>query len=177
MRTGRTRPQRAAAPRRRIAPRDRSRVLVEAAHPGAAALRARVKRRARAFLRRLDVRGAELSVLLVGDAAIRRLNRTWREEDRATDVLSFPAGEPVKGAPGPHPLGDVVISLDTARRAARGGRRALEDEVDRYLAHGILHLLGYDHEKGAREEKRMLTLERSLLGGRGAPPPLTRFEH
>src|SRR5919197_4550567 len=155
---------------------DRSRVLVEIAHPEAAALRARVQRRARAFLRRLDVRGAELSILLVRDAAIRRLNRTWRDEARATDVLSFPAGEPLKGAPGPRPLGDVVISVDTARRAARQDRRAIHQEVDRYLAHGLLHLLGYDHEKSPREAKRMLALEQSLLEESGTPP-LTHFEH
>lgn len=151
-------------------------VLVKAAHPRARAFRARVERRARAFLERLDIRGAELSVSLVGDAAIRRLNRAWRHEDRATDVLSFPAGEAPEGAPGPRPLGDVVISVDTARRAAREGGRTVQDELDRYLAHGILHLLGYDHEKSAREARRMLALEESLLGD-GEVPPLTRLSH
>jgi probable rRNA maturation factor len=154
----------------------RSRVLVEAAHPGARPLRARVERRARAFLEQLDVRGVELSVSLVGDRTIRRLNRTWRKKDRSTDVLSFPAGESPRGAPGPRPLGDVVISVQTARRVSRQDGRALHAEVDRYLAHGILHLLGYDHEKSPREAKRMLALEESLLGG-GAVPPLTQLSH
>jgi probable rRNA maturation factor len=145
-------------------------VLVEIAHPRGAALQARVQRRARAFLRRLDVRGVELSVSLVKDVAIRRLNRTWRNEDRATDVLSFPAGEPLEGVPGPRPLGDVVISLDTARRAARQNGSAVHEELDRYLAHGILHLLGYDHEKSARQARRMRALEQALLEGSSAPP-------
>jgi probable rRNA maturation factor len=174
MKTRRGKPALAGLERRISGTAQRSRVLVAATHPRAEAFRTRIERRARAFLERLDVRGAELSISLVEDAAIRRLNRTWRKEDRPTDVLSFPAGEPVQGLSGPRPLGDVVISLDTARRAAREGGRALQDELDRYLAHGILHLLGYDHDKSAREAKRMLALEESLLEGR-AIPPLTRF--
>ena len=153
-----------------------SRVLVEAAHPRARPLRTRVQRRARAFLEQLEIRGVELSVSLVGDRAIRRLNRTWRKTDRSTDVLSFPAGEIPRGAPGPRPIGDVVISVETALRVARHEGRPVEAEVERYLAHGILHLLGYDHEKSAREARRMLALEESLLR-RGAAPPLTQLSH
>lgn len=135
---------------------------------GAAAAR-RLARVARGYLAALALPAAELSLLLVGDRAIRSLNRRWRGKDRATDVLSFPAA-----GPGPL-LGDVVISLDTARRAAAEARRALEDELDRYLAHGLLHLLGHDHERPA-EARRMARAEDALVGqgmvsaARGAAP-------
>src|SRR5205823_5394342 len=70
-----------------------SRIELQLGHPRARALSATVRRRAGAFLRALRLRGCELSVSLVGDRAIRRLNRTWRRKDQATDVLSFPAGD------------------------------------------------------------------------------------
>src|SRR6185312_5214350 len=98
-----------------------------------------LRARARAFLSTLELRDVELSVLLTDDPGIRLLNREWRRKDRPTDVLSFP------GAEGPLHLGDVILSLDTARRQARAHRRSLADELDLYLAHGLLHLLGHDH--------------------------------
>ncbi|MCY1041355.1 rRNA maturation RNase YbeY [Corallococcus sp. bb12-1] len=120
----------------------------------------------RDYLKQLGLTNCELSLSLVGDRAIRRLNRTWRQKDKATDVLSFPAGDQPKGMPGPRPLGDVVISLDTAKRQAKEYGRTLESEMGRYLAHGLLHLLGHDHEK-PRDAKRMAALEEQLLGERG----------
>jgi probable rRNA maturation factor len=101
----------------------------------------------------------DLSIALVSDREIRSLNRRWRGEDRATDVLSFPLEEP--GA-----LGDVVISMDTARRQAREGGWSLAVELRRLLAHGILHCLGYGHE-APREARRMAAAERRLLGFEG----------
>lgn len=121
---------------------------------------------ARDYLKRLSLTHCELSLSLVDDRAIRRLNRTWRDKDKATDVLSFPAGEQPRGTPGPRPLGDVVISLDTAKRQAKEYGRTLESEMARYLAHGLLHLLGHDHER-PRDAKRMAALEEELLGERG----------
>jgi probable rRNA maturation factor len=129
-------------------------------HPRGASAARRLRERARRFLAALGREDAELSILVVGDAAIRRLNRAWREEDHATDVLSFPA------APGGPLLGDVVVSLDTAARAARGAGRPLASELDRYLAHGILHLLGHDHGRPA-EARRMAEAEEALMGGEG----------
>jgi probable rRNA maturation factor len=157
------------------------RIRSEHLRGGAAARRLRL--RARRFLAALGRSGADLSILLVGDGAIRRINRRWRGVDRATDVLSFPAA-PVRarggaGGPAPRILGDVVISLDTARRRAGGGGRALCGELDRYLAHGLLHLLGFDHQ-GPRQARRMAAREEALLGGRGmvgavlAPRPRRR---
>ena len=123
---------------------------------GAAAARG-LAARARRHLAALGRADAELSILVVGDAAIRRLNRDWRGKDLATDVLSFPAA-----GPGPF-LGDVVVSLDTARRAAREAGRPLGAELDRYLAHGLLHLLGHDHERPA-DARRMAEAEDALVG-------------
>jgi len=123
----------------------------------------RLARRAAAYLDALGRPDAELSVLVVTDGQIRALNRAWRGKDKATDVLSFPLSEPPGN--GPH-LGDVVVSLDTAIRRARGGREALAAELDRYLAHGLLHLLGHDHERPG-EARRMAKAEAALTGAAG----------
>lgn len=141
-------------------------VTVQVAHAQAQRYAQPLEALARQYLERLELRDCELSLSLVGDRAIRRLNRTWRKKDKATDVLSFPAGEAPRGTPGPRLLGDVVISLDTARRQAKEYERSLDVEMARYLAHGILHLLGHDHEKPS-EARRMASLEERLLGGRG----------
>ena len=101
----------------------------------------------------------ELSIALVSDREMRALNRRWRGKDRPTDVLSFPLLEPDS-------LGDVVISIDTARRQAREGGWPLATELRRLLAHGILHCRGYDHEQRAGA-LRMAAAERRLLGSEG----------
>ena len=104
---------------------------------------------------------AELSVLLVDDAAMRVLNRTHRGKDRPTDVLAFPVDErPVRGAP--RVLGDVVISLETALRQARSRKRPLVPEVRFLLAHGLLHLVGYDHATRI-QKRRMDSATRRLV--------------
>lgn len=141
-------------------------MLLQLAHPRAERHARRLRALARRFLEQLGLEGRELSLSLVGDRAIRRLNRTWRRIDWPTDVLSFPAGEHPRGTPGPWPLGDIVISLDTAARAAEERGCPVEDELARYLAHGLLHLLGHDHLRPA-EAKRMAAEEDALLGGAG----------
>jgi probable rRNA maturation factor len=132
------------------------RVLVST--EGRAAYAARIVRTA--ATRQLTRAGAsgELSVFLVGDGRMRRLNRSFRGKDRPTDVLSFPQGGAL--------VGDVVISVDTARRQAREGGWTLARELQQLVAHGILHCLGHDHddERGARS---MAAAERRLLGGDG----------
>jgi len=100
----------------------------------------------------------ELSVMLVSDRRMRALNREWRGKDRPTDVLSFPQ----HGAS----VGDVVISLDTARRQAREGGWSLAAELRRLLVHGLLHCLGHDHHTAA-QARRMAAAERRLLGRQG----------
>lgn len=110
------------------------------------AVRARAERMLEA-LRRSD---AELSVVLCDDETIRALNAEWRGKDRATDVLAF-AMQEGEGAPAAQLLGDVVISIDTARRQAQERQRSVIDEVTFLLAHGLLHLLGYDHQTDEQE--------------------------
>ncbi len=134
-------------------------VEIRSDHPSGGEIAARVRARARAHLRALGRPDGRLSVLLTGDRAIRSLNRRWRGVDRATDVLSFPLHEPAGSAAD---LGDVAISLDTAERRARRGHRPLLAEVDRYLVHGILHLLGHDHERPG-QARAMAALEASVL--------------
>lgn len=121
-----------------------------------------VRLKAREFLDRLGLPEAELTVVITTDARIRRLKRRWFGVDEATDVLSFPAGEPMPNEE--RALGDVVISLDTARRRAAQDGRSLAFELSRYLAHGILHLMGLDHERSPREARKMARLEARLLG-------------
>ncbi|QRO01120.1 rRNA maturation RNase YbeY [Archangium violaceum] len=143
-----------------------NRVTLQVAHPQGKRFAKLVTELAETFLRKLELTGCELSISLVGDHAIRRLNRTWRKKDKATDVLSFPAGDLPKGTPGPRQLGDVVISLDTAKLQAKEYERTLESEVARYLAHGLLHLLGYDHER-PKDAQKMARAEERLLGESG----------
>jgi rRNA maturation RNase YbeY len=129
----------------------------------------RMARRGRRLLRALRLPDAELSLLLVSDAVMRELNRDWRGKDRPTDVLSFAQAEGPGGAPAGL-LGDVVISLDTARRQAAERAETLASELDRLLIHGVLHLLGYDHERSPVEARRMQRRERALairMQGRG----------
>jgi len=136
----------------------------EGAGRGAAAQGARLERLALRFMTGLRLSGSELSLTLVRDTEMRRLNAQWRAKDKPTDVLSFPAGE--GPAVGLRPLGDVVISLDTGRRVARQLGATLEEELARYLAHGLLHLLGHDHHR-KDEARRMRAEEERLLGFAG----------
>ncbi len=94
----------------------------------------------RRLLREARAKRVSLSVLLCGDSRMRALNRAWRATDLPTDVLSFPSGEKQF-------LGDIVIDVPYAARQARRRGHTLRREVQILLAHGLLHLLGYDHEK------------------------------
>jgi probable rRNA maturation factor len=124
--------------------------------------RAKLRRRAGAILRALDRADSELSVVLVGDEEIAALNAQYRDEPGPTDVLSFSLLEGNHADRRGALLGDVVISLETAARQARRGRRSLEAETLRLLIHGVLHLLGHDHaaddeaREMRREERRLL---------------------
>jgi probable rRNA maturation factor len=91
----------------------------------------------------------EVEVLLTSDAELKRLNRSFRGKNKATDVLSFPAFVPEgfpAGFPVPDTAGDLAISLETAARQANAFGHSLEDEVRILLLHGLLHLSGFDHE-------------------------------
>lgn len=122
------------------------------------------------MLEALGLKGVELSVLLTDDARIRELNREHRHKDRPTDVLAFALDGPTLDSAEPDAgalLGDIVISLDTAARQARGRKRELFAEVRFLLAHGLLHLCGHDHatRAGKREMDR---LTRRLVRAAGA---------
>ena len=120
-------------------------------------LRARAVR----LLRALDRARSELSIALVEDEEIARLNASWRGRARPTDVLAFSLIEGEHAARRGALLGDVVIGLETAERQARRGRRSLDDEVARLLIHGTLHLLGFDHQRAA-QARAMRAEERRL---------------
>jgi probable rRNA maturation factor len=130
----------------------------------------RIKRTAQRILAFIDQSDSELSLAFVDNGAIRKLNRKYRRKPKATDVLSFSAENHANG--GPRLLGDVVISIDQAREQAKTGGWTLAEEIERLLIHGILHLLGYDHERSRKEAAIMRALEkkisRALCGKSGA---------
>jgi len=127
-----------------------------------------VERVLEAAAERIGVRG-EVSVLFVNDDAIHELNRTYRQVDRPTDVLSFPMneGEELADPDEVDPmLGDIVVSVDRAREQAEAYGHSLEREVAFLLVHGFLHLNGYDHEDEAGE-REMFGLQEEILQGIG----------
>jgi probable rRNA maturation factor len=122
-----------------------------------------LRRRAAKMLAHLGMTNVELSIALVADAEIHELNRSYRKKDKPTDVLAFPVVERVPARPGkgarPAPetieglLGDVILSIETGRRQAKHHRRPLLAELTMLLAHGLLHLIGYDHRTDAEERE------------------------
>jgi rRNA maturation RNase YbeY len=124
--------------------------------------RAAVRRAARAALSFACEGPCELSVALVGDDEMRRLNASYRGKDRTTDVLAFSQQEG-PGAPTSPLLGDVVVSIPAAERQARERRHTLERELAELLVHGILHLLGYDHERSSADARRMFARAREVM--------------
>ncbi len=122
-------------------------------------------------------RPVALTVVLSDDAELRDLNRIWRGKDRPTSVLSFPSG-----AIGPdrrRALGDVILGFETVVRDAEAAQKPLAHHLSHLVVHGVLHLMGYDHERPA-EARRMEGLEVRVLAGLGisdpyaALPPLRR---
>jgi probable rRNA maturation factor len=127
---------------------------------------------AKKLLRDVGEADSALSLSLVDDPQIQELNREHRGKDKPTDVLSFPlyeAGEASRGD-GERLLGDVVISIETARRQAADYDAPLQNELYRLLIHGILHVLGHDHEEPA-QRAAMEAEERRLAAAIGMPWP------
>jgi probable rRNA maturation factor len=107
--------------------------------------------------------GAGVTVAFVSDRAMRELNRMWRRRQGTTDVLSFPAAQDRFEKTEGLTLGDVVISVEQARRQAAEHGLEFEEEVSQLILHGLLHLCGYDHETDNGEMNRLeLTLRRRL---------------
>jgi probable rRNA maturation factor len=126
-----------------------------------------LRKRLRLALRMLGREKSTASLVLTDDLEIRTLNRKFRDHDQATDVLSFQLQE-LRGTEDPLGdgvnLGDIVISVQTARRRAAGKR--LQSELERLAIHGLCHLFGHDHKRRAQADV-MFALERRLLRGRG----------
>jgi len=115
-----------------------------------------------------DAGDVEVGVTLTGDDRMRELNRSWRGADRPTNVLSFPA--PATKDAGPRLLGDVVIACETLLREAAELRIPPRDHLAHLVVHGLLHLLGHDHEND-RDAETMENLERAILARLGVPDP------
>ena len=116
---------------------------------------------------------AEISILMTDDAAMRDLNARWRGKDKATNVLSFPAVAPdqLRDA---RALGDIVIACETVFAEARRDGKSAADHVAHLVVHGVLHLLGFDHETDA-EAEAMEALESAILAGIGIADPYAPF--
>jgi probable rRNA maturation factor len=112
---------------------------------------------------------AEVSLLFTDDSAIRTLNRTWRQHDKPTNVLSFPAAEPSALARAPL-LGDIAIALETVQREARAEGKSFDHHLTHLVVHGFLHLLGFDHIDEAEAEEMEAT-ERAILARLGIADP------
>ncbi len=119
--------------------------------------RAEIQRRIKAMIDLLQLQKAEVSFVLTNDKRVHQLNKIYRGKDKPTDVLAFAMHEGEFGALAGHVLGDVIVSVPTARKQAlsRGGppRAALLDELTMLLAHGLLHLLGWDHDTPTKDRR------------------------
>ena len=113
---------------------------------------------------------AELSIVLGDDAMVQALNRQWRNQDKPTNVLSFPTlpAAPPPGAP--QLLGDVVLAFETVAAEVAAQGKPLAHHLRHLVVHGVLHLLGFDHAV-AGEAERMEALEVAVLAGLGVPDP------
>jgi probable rRNA maturation factor len=118
-------------------------------YPGVS--RAEVLRRVKAMMTLLQLKKEEISITLTNDEQIHFLNRTYRAKDKPTDVLAFAMREGEFAALAGAMLGDVVVSVETARRQAERAKHDILAEVTMLLAHGLLHLLGWDHETAAKD--------------------------
>ncbi|MCK4784174.1 MAG: rRNA maturation RNase YbeY [Desulfobacteraceae bacterium] len=123
----------------------------------------KIKRKLERVLRDLVCHDKELSILFTDDKQIAELNNRYLQRKGPTNVLAFP----MAGGPMPRVesvmLGDVAISIDTALRESKESGETLEYTIDRLLIHGVLHLMGYDHEKSAGEARRMDLEEERLM--------------
>jgi probable rRNA maturation factor len=140
-------------------PQEQTTLLFHSGTPGLS--RGLSRRQARAFAKRLEsevTRGRPFTCLIAGDAEVRRLNRDFRKDDRATDVLSFPSAQSLGF------LGDVAISFEHAKRQAAEYGHTVGLEIEILMLHGVLHLLGFDHEKDRGQMARAENKWRAALG-------------
>ncbi|MGE5853734.1 MAG: rRNA maturation RNase YbeY [Deltaproteobacteria bacterium] len=120
----------------------------------------KIKKIALTILELVGEKNAELSLVLIGNLEMKKLNARYRKKDYATDVLSFPVeGIVLKET---RLLGDVVVSVEKAAQQARALGHSSEQELVTLLIHGIVHLIGYDHERSAREARAMRRVEKRI---------------
>jgi len=129
--------------------------------------RDRLKALVRKALAKIAPAAADLRILVVDDADMRAWNRRFLNRSRTTNVISFPEDDPRDAAPD-RLSGDILISAPTCLRQTRGWRGSPEERVFFFIVHGLLHLAGYDHERGGEQARRMRRAEmevyRSALG-------------
>jgi probable rRNA maturation factor len=128
--------------------------------PHRGVVRAEIARRARAIFRALHLGESELSIVLTDDDQIRLLNKNYRHKDRPTDVLAFAMREGQFGRISQGLLGDVIVSVPTARAQAGRRKKDLVSELTMLIAHGTLHLLGWDHDTTAKDKRMRAETER-----------------
>lgn len=148
-------------------------MIEEGGWPSEDALRALVDRAVPAALAEAEVdvvEGVELSLVFTDDDSIQSLNAEWRQKDKPTNVLSFPAFPMAPGDPLPPMLGDIVLAYETVVREAELEGKSLENHITHLIIHGLLHLLGYDHETD-EEAEEMEALERQALARLAIPDP------
>ena len=114
-------------------------------------------------LKFLDSAESEVSVLIVDDEEIAEINHQYLDRNWPTNVIAFSMREGDFGEINPHVLGDIIISVDTALRDARQGGLSFEDEFVYLIIHGLLHLLGYDHETSEEDAKIMQEKEKEIF--------------
>lgn len=112
----------------------------------------------------------EASIVLADDALVRDLNRTYRRQDRPTNVLAFSNDGKPEGITGPCLLGDVILARETVLREARDQGKSVAEHMSHLVVHGLLHLLGYDHDETPQAEK-MEALEVAILAEIGIEDP------
>jgi probable rRNA maturation factor len=130
---------------------------------------AEIRRRVRAMMTALQLKKEEVSIVLTDDDQIQELNRVYRQKDKPTDVLAFAQREGELAALAGPLLGDVIVSIPMARRQAAEAGRDVLAEVTMLLAHGLLHLLGWDHDTPAKDKR--MRAETDRLCAAASPPP------
>ena len=149
-------------------------VLVEAGvWPGKRKLEGLVAKAVRSALSEANAMGggaSELSVVFSDDARVKTLNAEWRGKDKPTNVLSFPAFPVEIGGKIPPMLGDIVLASETVQREAELEGKPLEHHIAHLVIHGVLHLLGHDHEDD-RAAEAMEAIEQAALARLAIPDP------
>ncbi len=123
----------------------------------------RVRQEINSVLKFLDSADSEVSILIVDDEEIAEINHQYLDRNWPTNVIAFSMREGDFGEINPHVLGDIIISVDTALRDARQGGLSFEDEFVYLIIHGLLHLLGYDHETSEEDAKIMQEKEKEIF--------------